>query len=173
MRASPARRLPTLGGLFLAALLLGCGGDEGTATGRNDFRAVYQQAMDAVGTRDLQALWPLLTESGREGVKRELRQWQSMLAGGEGSELLRQRLRERMPDVTDEQVARVARGSLADAWRFFLTADPHPARPKPAGLEIAPNGRSVRMHYLGPNGTTREVRLVQRPSGWYVDLLQL
>ncbi len=173
MQAPFPRRLWTLGVLVLAAGVLGCGSENGASTGRDDFRSVYQQAMDAVGARDLQALWPLLTENGRQGVERELRQWQAMLAGGEGSELLRQRLRERLPEVTDAQVAQVARGSLADAWRFFLTADPHPARPKPAGLEIAPNGRSVRMHYLGPNGTMREVRLVQRPSGWYVDLLQL
>jgi len=174
MRVRSLRPCWTLGLLLLLGAAAGCGGDkDGNGVDRSDFRDVYQQAMDAVGARDLQALWPLLTESGRQGVERELRQWQAILGGGEGSELLLPQLRERMPGVTDEQIAAVAQGSLADAWRFLLTADPHPARPKAAGMEIAPDGRRVRMNYHGPDGTIREVRLVQRPSGWYVDLLQL
>ena len=160
-------------GLTVAAAA-GCGGkDDPAARGRDDYRDVYRRAMLSVAERDLEALWPLLTENGRQGLERVLRQWQGMLAGGEGGELLLQRVRERLPGVTDEEIAAAARGSLADAWRFFLRADPRPAAPKQAGMEVAPDGRGVRLLYESPDGTIREVRLVQRPSGWYVDLLQL
>ena len=174
MRRARRHLLLPLACLGLAIGLVACGAEKDAAReGRGDFRAVYQSALDAVAARDLEALWPLLTENGRQGLERELRLWQKMLAGGDGNAILLQRLRERLPDVTDEEIAAVARGSLLDAWRFFLRADPHPARPKGSGMELAPDGRSVRMLYQGPDGTIREVRLVQRPSGWYVDLLQL
>ena len=163
--------------VLLAVLLAGLAacGDSGGSAGpdRSEYKTVYRLAMQAVADRDLEALWPLLTEHGRQGVERELRQFQAALGGGEGAELLLPLVRERVPDVTAEEIALAAGGTLPDVWRFLLKADPREAEPKQAGLELAPDGRGVRMLYHGPDGTIREVRLVQRPSGWYVDLLQL
>ena len=167
------RRLPFLLAAGLVLVLAACG-DSSDGVDRNDYRTVYADAMRAVAARDLTALWPLLTVNAQQGVESELRGFQKMLGGGgEGGELLLQHVRERLPDVTDERITLAARGTIQDAWELLLEADPRPAKPKSAGMEIAPDGRSVRMLYAGPDGTIREVRLVQRPSGWYVDLLQL
>ncbi|MFV1959728.1 MAG: hypothetical protein ACC662_09995 [Planctomycetota bacterium] len=163
-------RTPVLG--LLVLVLVACG-DRGDRPDRSDFQGVFDRAMEAVAAADLDALWPLLTEGGRGQIERELRSWQKALRDPARRPVILRLVRERRGEVSEEEVELAGRGTIRDAWRFFLRSDPREARPRKAGFEVAADGRSATILYLDPRGVQRAVRLVQRPSGWYVDELQL
>lgn len=161
------RAAPVLVAILLCASAASCGKRE--AVDRTCYTSVYEAAMQAVADRDLKALWPLLTERGRENVERHLRAWQAGLSGP----FLLERIRERRGEVDADEIELARHGTIEDVWRFFLEADPRPARPPQKGLRIAPDAKTVTIDYADPTGTIRSVRLIQTPTGWYVDDLQL
>ena len=163
--------------LLLPAVLLlvglaACGGDDG-GLDRSRYRTVYDAALQAVHDRDLKALWPLLTENGKDKVQRDLRAWQAQMRDEEkGARILALAL-ESLGSLDPAEVERAKTGRIEDAWAFLLRADPRPARPPTKGLRAAKDGRHVELDYQDPRGALRTVRLVQRADGWYVDELEL
>ena len=165
-RSSPSVVLATTAG---ALLLASCG--DAARVDRDDYRSVYSAAMAAVAAKDLDALWPLLTDRARQGVEREMRAWQAMLRDpGTGPRILTI-VRERRSTVTAADLDRVAKGSVRDAWTLYLEAEPRSPTPKRAGTRACPE--RVTILYEAPYGASRAVELIRRPGGWFVDLLQL
>lgn len=137
------------------------------------YEIVYRRAMKAVADRDLAALWPLLTADGRDRVEHSLRTWQAQLRDPDKRAYALRLLRQRHIEVTDAELERAGRGTLEQAWTFFLRADPRPPDPPRRGIKVDPHGRSVQIEYQAPSGDLRTVRLVQTGAGWFVDDLQL
>jgi hypothetical protein len=158
--------------IFACVLVSACGDEE---LDRGSFQAVHDAAMRAVAAADLDALWPLLTERGRQAVERELRGWQERLRDPEqGAHVLRL-ARENLgvEELDPAEIERARYGSIEDAWRFFLRVDPRSSDPPQKGLRVDPGGDLVVIDYENVRGEIRQVRLVRKVSGWYIDDLQL
>lgn len=162
--------VPVLAGLVLGGVA-GCGGPEGLD--RSRYQSVFEAAMQSVHDADLNALWPLLTEHGRDQVTKKMRTWQAMLRDPEKRERIRSLAEEHLGDVSNEELDRVGRAPLAEAWSFFLKADPRPARPTQRSFRASKDGRTVLIEYEDPRGTLAGIELVQRADGWYVNDLGL
>lgn len=157
------------------ALLTACG-DGGKGDPRASAQGTFDAAMRAVAAADLDALWPLLTESAREGVERELRHWQTRFEDPDEGRFLRAQIRRRLGPVGEDRFELAAKGSLRDVFQLMMEADPRPADPKQHAYLVEENGRRVRIRYESPSGDQSklvEAVLVQRDSGWYVASLQL
>ncbi len=143
---------------------------------RSAWQPVFYAAMRAFHEHDIDQLWPLLDEKGREMVERDLRSWQSRLLDPKEGPGIRDRIRRRRPDVTDETVELAARGTLRDVFSLLFEVDPRPERPPTHGVQLAPDGKSVTVLFECPSGAETKIvpaLLVQTGAGWFLDRIQL
>lgn len=134
--------------------------------------AVFDAAMAAVSESDLDALWPLLTDSARIDVEQQLKALQASLRDPERLQLVLHTVEERGRTFEPALLERARTGTVKDVWAFFLTVDPRSATPdrEPVG---EPTGRFHRMEYRDPDGNLRPIRFVHLADGWYIDDLSL
>ncbi len=131
-----ARRMVLASALLLSA----CGGPSG-GVDRDSYESVYAGAQRAVAAADLEALWPLLSAEGQKSLQRVLEDWQSGLQDEVRGRFILERIEERRGPLDPLEVERARYGELADAWRFYLAAEPRPG---------APPGARPRSRWTGP-----------------------
>ena len=157
--------------LPVCLMLLACG-EEKVERPQASFMGTFEAAMQACHDADLDRLWPLLTLRAQEGVTRTLRDWQKRFRDPEEGPYLRGLIEERVGTLSDEAFDRAAAGTIQDAFRLMIRADPRPAKPTQTGIEISKDGATVKLRYVIPSdGQARTVvaTLVRRDSGWYLD----
>lgn len=164
------KRLTPLLPAFL--LLLACGGQDPKPRPQATFQGTFSAAMKACHDADLDALWPFLTMRAQEGVKKTLRNWQRRFQDPEEGPFLRGLIEERLGTISQAEFDQAATGSIQDAFRLMIRADPRAEKPRQIGIEISKDGATVKLRYVSTSGgQPREdvATLVRRDSGWYLD----
>lgn len=157
--------------LVSALVLLACGGEDAPRP-QSTFQGTFDAAMQACHEGDLSALWPYLTLRAQEGATKTLRDWQRRFRDEKEGPYIRSLIEERLGPLGDGDFERAATGTIQDAFRLMIRADPRPARPQQVGVEIEKDGRTVRIRYLSTSsGQPHETvaTLIHRDSGWFLD----
>lgn len=154
--------------LALLISLGACGSD--ATTNRHDAKAVFQDALRALGRADLSTLHGLLTKRGRRTFMADLRAFRDGLELPSTAQVATRALIEaRYPGEADARVQTARRGGPQAALALLVTVRPITIPEAPRREERSTDVQVF--FYRDAQDVERAVHLLRDESGWLVDRL--